>query len=165
MIDPRNRERYHPYQRIHGAYSREKIRDYGSSSEWRPKTGYENRTEKRPVRSYERNTDKHWERSRNTSPRNRASPDSQRTVSDVPRMNSTYYRGRSSRSPPMSGVEWRPKNRAHGTEISHGAHERRNGTDEPNKNMGEKAQKEVSTGKNAKEDRSGSRTGTSTSLT
>ncbi|KAH0900948.1 hypothetical protein HID58_040451 [Brassica napus] len=144
---PRSRERYHPYQRDSGVYIREKIRDTASSSEGRPKFVYENRNEKQTVMRYERQTEKHWERSRNTSSRNRASPDSQRTVSDAPRRAgiSAYYRGQNSRTPPPRGYEWRPVNRARETEVSHGLLKRNEVTKDPIRSSGEKIQGDETT--------------------
>lgn len=146
---PRSRERYHPYHRDSGVYTREKNRDTASSSEWRPKSVYKNRKEQQAVMRYERQTEKHWERYRNTSSRNRASPDSQRTVSDAPRRawTSAYYRGRNSRTPPPRGYEWRPVNRAHETQAPHGHLKRNEVTMDPIRSSGEKTQGDEANGR------------------
>ncbi|KAL0697098.1 hypothetical protein Bca4012_064278 [Brassica carinata] len=127
---PRSRERYHPYPYNSGALSRDKMRDSASSSEWRPKTGPGNQDERHRAQRYERQTERHWERSRHGSSRNRASPDSQRTVSDAPRRmgSTTYYRGHRSRSPMANGLEWRPVNKEKEAMETRGLLKRRNET-------------------------------------
>ncbi|KAH0862276.1 hypothetical protein HID58_079487, partial [Brassica napus] len=101
---PRNRYRYHPYQHNSGAISKESTRDTASSSEWRPKRPQGDKYDKQPARP--------WNQT-NTSFRSRRSPDSQRTISDNPRRQSSHAhaRGRNSRSPPSGTLEWRPINR------------------------------------------------------
>lgn len=101
---PRNRDRYHPYQHSSGAISKERTRDTASSSEWRPKRPQGDRYDKQPARP--------WNQT-NTSSRSRRSPDSQRTISDNPRRQSSHAhtRGRNSRFPPSGTLEWRPVNK------------------------------------------------------
>ncbi|KAG2255319.1 hypothetical protein Bca52824_074613 [Brassica carinata] len=98
---PRNRDRYHPYQHNSGAISKERTRDTASSSEWRPKRPQRDKYDKQPARP--------WNQT-NTSSRSRRSPDSQRTISDNPRRQSSHAhaRGRNSHSPPSGTLEWRP---------------------------------------------------------
>ncbi|KAL0702382.1 hypothetical protein Bca4012_058504 [Brassica carinata] len=67
--------------------------------------------------------------------------------------NNAYYRGRFSRSPPTSGVEWRPINRTRESEASHGLLKKRNVTDEPSRRSGEKAHEEETAGRNTSETR------------
>ncbi|KAG2323621.1 hypothetical protein Bca52824_016834 [Brassica carinata] len=132
LIDklPRSRERYHPYPYNSRALSRDKMRDSTSSSEWRPKPGPGNQDERHRAQRYDRQTDRHWERSRHMSSRNRASPYSQRTVSDAPRRmgSTTYYRGRSSRSPTAKGLEWQPVDKEKEEMETRGLLKRRNET-------------------------------------
>lgn len=95
------RERYHPYQQPSRVGSRDKMRDTTSSSEWKKK-------------ETPRNKERYEDLPRKEFSRNRASPDSQRTVSENMRRQS--YRGdywsRKSRSPPQTRTEWRPVSNA-----------------------------------------------------
>ena len=71
---PRNREMYHPYHHNSHGESKAKTRDTASSSEWRVKETSAKRHEHTKVDSRNRIVQE--------SGRNRASPDSQRTISD-----------------------------------------------------------------------------------
>lgn len=110
---PRNRARYHPYQYSSGVLQRERTRDIGSSSEWRPKriqgTQYENQSKK------------HWDQGY-TNSRSRMSIDSQRTISENPRRQDYMAPARrwKSQSPPSGTLEWRPLNRARESEKPRG---------------------------------------------
>ncbi|KAH0883620.1 hypothetical protein HID58_059716, partial [Brassica napus] len=97
----KSRERYHPYQQPSRVGSRDKMRDTASSSEWKKK-------------ETPRNKERYEDLPRKEFSRNRASPDSQRTVSE--NMRRPSYRGdywsRKSRSPPQTRTEWRPVSNA-----------------------------------------------------
>ncbi|KAG2323759.1 hypothetical protein Bca52824_006487 [Brassica carinata] len=97
---PRNRARYHPYQNTSRAGSKERYRDTASSSEWRVKELSSSR--------YGSQREEYGSRMDRTSPTSRASPDSQKTVSDNLRRtwSKPGYRGRPSRSPAQSRSEW-----------------------------------------------------------
>lgn len=137
---PRSRERYHPYHYKPGALSKDRTRDSTSSSEWRPKLRGNEQDERRRVQRTERQADMQGERPRHTTSRSRASPDSQRTVSDAPRRQGTsaYYRGRTSKSPPM---EWRPVTRSQNTGETHGLLRRRSEQEEQIRNSDKKSDK------------------------
>lgn len=112
---PRDRERYHPYQRSSRGEYNGKVRDTASSSEWRRKDyrDYQERTHERRghyTSRYEDAKGKWGERAGKYSPRRQSPSDSQRTISDNfhskgPR---PYNIQRRSGSPNSSKMEWRP---------------------------------------------------------